>query len=89
MIKVQQDDFDATAEVKALIASDKRVGAIVTFVGLVRDTAEGEQVTGIHLEHYPGMTERMLEEIEQQAQDRWPISASLIIHRYGVGAIAW
>ena len=83
MIKVQQDDFDANAEVNALIAGDKQVGAIVTFVGLVRDTAHDESVTGIHLEHYPGMTERMLEEIEQQALDRWPISASLIIHRYG------
>ncbi len=83
MIKVQLEDFDATAEVNTLIAGDRNVGAVVTFIGLVRDMAGGEAVSGISLEHYPGMTERTLADIEQQARDRWPLSASLIIHRHG------
>ncbi len=83
MIKIQLADFDATAEVNGLIAGDHNVGAVVSFIGLVRDMAGGEPVSGINLEHYPGMTERTLAEIEQQARDRWPLSASLIIHRHG------
>ncbi len=60
-IRIQEQDFDLTAEVKALRKDDPRVGAIVNFVGTVRDMNDGSQVKGMTLEHYPGMTEKSLE----------------------------
>jgi molybdopterin synthase catalytic subunit len=56
---------------------------VCVFVGVVRDVAEGERVSAMTLEHYPGMTEKMLAAIEAEALARWPLSASLIVHRYG------
>lgn len=83
MIRVQRDDFDLGAELAALTAGNPRIGGLCSFVGLVRDMAGGEQIGAMTLEHYPGMTEKMLERIEAEAKQRWPLEASLIIHRYG------
>ena len=83
MIRVQQEDFDLGRELAALTECNPRVGGLTVFVGLVRDMAEDAAVTAMTLEHYPGMTEKMLEEIEREARERWPLEASLVIHRYG------
>ena len=82
MIRVQQQDFDIKAEYDKL-AADNSQGAIVTFVGKVRDFNQDDQVAGLALEHYPGMTEKALEEIAATAMQRWPISEPTIIHRVG------
>jgi molybdopterin synthase catalytic subunit len=83
MIKVQREDFDIGAELGAFTAGRTDVGGVASFVGLVRDMAGGAKVGAMTLEHYPAMTERKLAEIEAEAQRRWPLLASLIIHRYG------
>ncbi|HEX6101979.1 MAG TPA: molybdenum cofactor biosynthesis protein MoaE, partial [Alphaproteobacteria bacterium] len=83
MIRVQEADFDVGAELARLAAGDRSVGGVACFVGLVRDIAEGAQISAMTLEHYPGMTERMLSEIEVEARRRWPLADCLIIHRYG------
>ena len=83
MIRVQLEDFDVGAELAALGAGNKRIGGIASFVGLVRDLSEGADVSRMTLEHYPGMTERALEEIEAEARRRWELAAVTIIHRYG------
>src|SRR5215471_17852657 len=83
MIKVQREDFDVGAELAALTAGRTDVGGVASFVGLVRDRAGGAAVGAMTLEHYPGMTEKKLAEIEAEAQRRWPLQATLIIHRYG------
>ena len=83
MIRVQQEDFDVGAELAALTAGNHRVGGLAVFVGLVRDMTGEGQISAMTLEHYPGMTEKMLARIKQQAEARWPLEASLIIHRYG------
>jgi molybdopterin synthase catalytic subunit len=81
MIRVQQEDFDIGAEIVALKAGRSDIGAIVTFTGTVRD--QDGAVETMTLEHYPGMTERELTRIEAEAHARWPLQASLIVHRYG------
>jgi molybdopterin synthase catalytic subunit len=84
MIKVQREDFDIGAELDRLAKGNHRVGGLASFVGLVRDMAKpGDQVSALTLEHYPGMTEKKLAEIEAEANRRWPLDATLIIHRYG------
>jgi molybdopterin synthase catalytic subunit len=83
MIRVQQDNFDIGAEIERLRAGRTDIGAIVSFTGTVRDTAKGEAISLMTLEHYPGMTEKELERIEAEANERWPLQASLIVHRYG------
>jgi molybdopterin synthase catalytic subunit len=82
-VRVQDADFDLTTEIKALRTDDPRVGAVVTFVGTVRDMNDGSHVKGMTLEHYPGMTEKALEEIIAQARGRWDIYKTLVIHRVG------
>ena len=82
-VKVQTDDFDAGAEILRLRRDNPRVGAVAAFIGLVRDVNDGEAVTGMTLEHYPGMTERAMEDIVNQAQTRWDILDAVIIHRVG------
>ena len=79
--RVQRDDFDLGAELVALSAGRTDIGALVSFTGLVRDVTGSLQ--SMELEHYPGMTEKALGAIEAEARARWPISACLIIHRYG------
>lgn len=89
MIRVQREDFDIGAELDRLAAGNRRIGGVASFVGLVRDMSPGEsgdgreRVSALTLEHYPGMTEKKLAEIEIEAHRRWPLDASLIIHRYG------
>jgi molybdopterin synthase catalytic subunit len=83
MIRVQREDFDTGAEIARLSAGKHDIGGVVSFVGLVRDMAGGTKIGAMTLEHYPGMTEKQLAEIEAEANKRWPLAASLIIHRYG------
>ncbi len=82
MIKVQQSDF-VVADEYLCLADDNQDGAIVTFVGKVRDFNEGLDVQGLSLEHYPGMTEKVLSEIESKAREHWPLNKVTIIHRFG------
>ena len=81
--RVQTQDFDLTTAISALRANTPKVGAVVSFVGTVRDLNEGEHVAEMELEHYPGMTEKALEEIIAQAKSRWDIFDALVIHRVG------
>ena len=83
MIRIQEADFDVSTEITALRKGDLLVGAVVTFVGTVRDINEGSQIKGMTLEHYPGMTEKALDEIITQAKTRWEIRNTLVIHRVG------
>ncbi|MCY3752868.1 MAG: molybdenum cofactor biosynthesis protein MoaE [Alphaproteobacteria bacterium] len=80
MIRVQREAFDVGREIAALTAGNTRIGGVASFVGLVRDLGGLRSMT---LEHYPGMTERQLELIDAEAHRRWPLEASLIVHRYG------
>ncbi|MBU3537983.1 molybdopterin synthase catalytic subunit MoaE [Polynucleobacter sp. UK-Gri1-W3] len=82
-IKIQESDFDVSEEIASLRKGDPRVGAVVTFLGTVRDMNDGSQVKGMTLEHYPGMTEKALQEILDQAKARWDIYQTLVIHRVG------
>jgi molybdopterin synthase catalytic subunit len=82
-VRVQTEDFDFSTELGQLRANDPRVGAVVTFLGTVRDMNDGSSVAQMELEHYPGMTEKALEEIVTQAKARWPIFDALVIHRVG------
>ena len=82
-IRVQEADFDVGAELAALRAGDARVGALASFLGLVRDLNDGAMVSEMTLEHYPGMTEKALTEIVGEAKGRWDIYEALVIHRVG------
>lgn len=83
MIKVQREDFDIGAELAALTQGNTKVGGLALFVGLVRDVAAQGEISAMTLEHYPGMTEKRLAEIEAEARSRWPLEGVTIIHRYG------
>ena len=78
-VRIQPEDFDIAHELAALAHGRDDIGAIVTFTGLVR----GGDITSLTLEHYPSMTEKALETLEAKALKRWPLKASLIIHRVG------
>ena len=80
-IRIQREDFDPQAEADALTAGRTDVGAVVTFTGLCRD--EGGVLAMLELEHYPGMAEKELERIAQEAQERWPVQGIVLLHRYG------
>ena len=85
-VRVQEADFDTGAELDRLTQGNKRIGGLAVFVGLVREmhVREGlhrEHIDALTLEHYPGMTEKALEEIEAEACRRWPLEATLIVHR--------
>jgi molybdopterin synthase catalytic subunit len=82
-VRVQTEDFDLTTEVAQLRARNPAIGAVACFVGTVRDLNEGSTVTTMELEHYPGMTEKALENIVAEAQRRWPGIEVLIVHRVG------
>jgi molybdopterin synthase catalytic subunit len=82
-VRIQTEDFDAGAEIARLRAGNPKIGAIASFIGLVRDVNEGDPVRSMVLEHYPGMTERALEEIVAQARSRWDIIDALVVHRVG------
>lgn len=82
-VSVQTGDFDVSGELAALRADNTRIGAVVSFVGTVRDKSGDEAVLEMELEHYPGMTEQSLAEIEREASKRWPLIATRIVHRIG------
>jgi molybdopterin synthase catalytic subunit len=83
MIRVQEEDFDLGGELAAMRAGNTAIGGLCSFVGLVRDMAGDADIGAMTLEHYPGMTEHALKEIEAEAHARWPLEATLIVHRYG------
>ena len=82
-VRVQEADFDVGAELAALRAGDARIGALASFIGLVRDISHGTGVAEMSLEHYPGMTEKALTAIVDEAKMRWDIYGALVIHRVG------
>jgi len=82
-VRIQSVDFDAGAEIAALRAGNARIGAVASFIGVVRDLNEGDAVSCMTLEHYPGMTEKSIEAIITQARARWQVLDALVIHRIG------
>lgn len=81
-ILVQREDFDVGAEIRAL-AGHARIGAVASFIGLVRDLNDGSAVATMTLEHYPGMTEKAIGSIVEEAKSRWEVLDCTVIHRYG------
>jgi len=82
-VRIQTEDFDINAEISALRAGNALVGAVASFIGVVRDLNDGDSVSRMTLEHYPGMTEKSIEAIITQAQGRWRVLDALVIHRVG------
>jgi molybdopterin synthase catalytic subunit len=82
-IRVQREDFDAGPEIARLRAGNPRIGAIASFIGVVRDVNDGDAVAELCLEHYPGMTEKALAKIVEEARGRWDFIDTLVIHRIG------
>ena len=82
-VRVQTGDFDVAREIAALRAGDPRVGAVAAFIGLVRDINDAAAVTTLTLEHYPGMTEKALARIVDEAKSRWSVYDALVVHRVG------
>jgi molybdopterin synthase catalytic subunit len=82
-VRVQTGDFDVGAEMAAMRHGNPKIGAIASFVGVVRDLNEGADVAEMTLEHYPGMTEKALDKIVREARERWDIYDALVVHRVG------
>ena len=82
-VRVQTEDFDVAAETEKLLGGRTDVGAVVTFTGRVRGSDEGREIAALTLEHYPDMTEAEMARIEAEAQARWELHASLVVHRVG------
>jgi molybdopterin synthase catalytic subunit len=82
VVRIQREDFDLAAELAALSAGRRDIGAVVSFTGLCRD--EGGTLAALELEHYPGMAEAEITRVAAQAADRWPLMGLLAIHRYGL-----
>ena len=82
-VRIQTEDFDLSTEIAALRAGRAGVGAVVSFIGTVRDINQGTGVSSLTLEHYPGMTEKSLQAIVAQAKSRWQLDEVLVIHRVG------
>ena len=83
-VRIQTADFDAGAEIAALRRGNPKVGAVASFIGVVRDINEDKSVSEMTLEHYPGMTEKAIEDIVGQARGRWDVLDALVIHRVGM-----
>jgi len=83
IVRVQHEPFDAGAEIERLRAGNARIGAIASFIGVVRDLNDGDTVATMTLEHYPGMTEKALADIAAQARSRWDIDDTVVVHRVG------
>ena len=83
MIIVQREDFEIGLELKRLTEGNNEIGGVCSFIGLVRDSPDKASLEAMTLQHYPGMTEKELKRIDDEAHSRWPLGASLIIHRYG------
>lgn len=82
-VSLQTSDFDIAAEIDALSSGDTGIGAVVTFTGLVRDMVNDERIVDMTLEHYPAMAQAELERIEEEANKRWPLNGTRVIHRFG------
>src|SRR5690242_12965977 len=82
-VRIQTADFDVSAEITALRKGNPKIGAVASFIGVVRDVNDGSAVGEMTLEHYPGMTEKSIEEIITQAKGRWQVLDALVIHRVG------
>jgi len=82
-VRIHEQDFDVSAELAAMRLGNPKIGAIASFVGVVRDINEGDSVATMTLEHYPGMTEKAITEIIDQARGRWEVLDALVIHRVG------
>jgi molybdopterin synthase catalytic subunit len=82
-VRIQTGDFDIGAEIAALRAANPKVGAVASFVGVVRDVNDGDAIAKLTLEHYPGMTEKALEAIVAEARSRWNIIDVTVVHRVG------
>ncbi|MBT3049077.1 MAG: molybdopterin synthase catalytic subunit MoaE [Candidatus Thiodiazotropha sp.] len=82
-VSIRAEPFDPNREVELLRGNDPSIGALVTFIGLMRDINEGDRVERLYLEHYPGMTERALQEIVDEANSRWDIQHCRVVHRVG------
>ena len=82
-VRIQTADFDVGAEIAKLRSDNPKIGAVASFVGVVRDVNDGDPVAEMTLEHYPGMTERSIEEIIVQARERWQVMDALVVHRVG------
>jgi molybdopterin synthase catalytic subunit len=83
-VRIQTDDFDPGAEIAAMRRGNPAIGAVASFIGVVRDVNEGDSVSDMTLEHYPGMTEKSIEEIIGQARGRWNVIDALVVHRVGL-----
>ena len=83
MIRVQTEDFDPGVEIARLLDGRRDIGAVVSFVGLVRGESHGEKLTSMTLEHFPGMTERELTRIADEARARWKLDGVVVVHRVG------
>ena len=83
-VRVQTGDFDIGAEIAAMRRGNPKVGAVASFIGVVRDLNEGDHVAEMTLEHYPGMTEKALEKIVAEARSRWDFYDALVVHRVGI-----
>jgi len=83
-VRIQNEDFDAGREISALRRDNPGIGAIASFIGVVRDVNDGERVAEMTLEHYPGMTEKSIAGIIDQAKSRWRIFDALVVHRVGL-----
>jgi molybdopterin synthase catalytic subunit len=83
MIRVQEQAFDVGQEINAIKSGKTQIGGTAVFVGTVRDINDGASVSALTLEHYPGMTEKALADIESEARTRWALHDVLIVHRYG------
>jgi molybdopterin synthase catalytic subunit len=82
-VRIQIQDFDAGAEIAALRRGDPKIGAVASFIGVCRDANDGDAVTKMTLEHYPGMTEKALENIISETKRRWEVMEVLVVHRVG------
>jgi len=82
-VRIQREDFDAGAEIAHLRRGDPKIGAVASFIGVARDVNDGSSVATMTLEHYPGMTEKELEKIVEEARSRWRIIDALVVHRIG------
>lgn len=83
-VSIQTEDFDLQKEVAALRAGDARVGAVCSFIGTVRDRNDGSAITSMELEHYPGMTEKAIEAMIDEAHRRFDILGARVVHRVGL-----
>ena len=82
-VRIQTADFDAGTEIAALRRGNPKIGAVASFIGVCRDANDGDAVSTMTLEHYPGMTEKALEKIVAEARERWNVTDVLVVHRVG------